>query len=354
MRRWLLVGIFLTALLALSITVSVSLAQGAAQPADTCTGLEPAALQRIQDTCGFDKLQPFPNSACYANETALFSLVTGDIPAVGSIVSLDAVQSIRTGGSGTAIMNVQPASAPDAPFFVIVVGEAELERAEEGEDGVPAYFVRTATGGCTNDVPAAVGIVSRGGEKTVNFTINGASVTQGSTTIFRVLEPGNTLQIITTEGSAIVQTASGPAVVAAGTTSLICLGEPEDTGLDGRANDRSITESCLWTLPRQLTAEEAAYGAAFDQIVNPLGGCPNGGQTITHTVSRGETLARIVNRYSADLRAVAAANNIGNIDAIFPGQQLVIECAIDTGRSTIAPRAPFPTAIPPVQPRPGS
>lgn len=346
MRRWLMVGLFLAVLLTLSITVSVSLAQGTPNPG-TCTGLAPAVLTSINNTCGFDKLQPFPNSACYASESALFSLVTGDIPALGSIVSLDAVESIRTGGSGTAIMNVQPAETPDAPFFVIVVGEAELERTEDSDDGVPGYFVRTSTGGCSNGVPAAVGIISRSGEKTVNFTINGASVTQGSTTIFRVVEPGNALQILTTEGSAIVETASGPAVVSAGTTSLICLGEDTDTGLDGNENDRPV--SCGWSLPRLMTVEEAAYGAAFDQIVNTLGGCPNGGTTTTHVVSRGETLARIASRYGSDVRTLAADNNIGNIDAIYPGQNIVIECAIDNGGSTI------PSYVPPVfPPRPGT
>jgi N-acetylmuramoyl-L-alanine amidase len=46
--------------------------------------------------------------------------------------------------------------------------------------------------------------------------------------------------------------------------------------------------------------------------------------SIRHTVQRGETLWRISQHYGTTLDAVAAANNLSNVNLIYPGQTLVI------------------------------
>lgn len=348
MRRWSLVLILCGLLLT---GISISYAQTQTPP--VCPGLNAETIAKVQQNCGFDKLEPYGNSACYANEAALFSLTTGEVPSLGTVVSLQAVQSIRTAANGVAVLNVQPEAANAESFFVLVVGEAELEQAgTDDATGAPAYFVRTNTGGCSSGVPAAVGIVSRGGERTINFTMNGASITQGSVTIFRIVAPGNTLQLITTEGNAFIETDAGPDTVSAGETSFICLAEADNLGLDGEANDKPVQEGCNWSTPRPLNEEETAYSAAFQAIIGgtPVvgGTCPNGGTTVVHTVLRGETLGRIATRYRTTARDIALKNNIVNIDAIYPGQQLTIECGVDTGRST------FPPFIPTQPPHPST
>lgn len=343
------------------LVVFVALAAVQAAPAaaqSECPGLTPQSLARVTERCAFDKTQSFANTACYANEIALFNLTTGELPSGGAIISLEAVRSIRTAGEGAALMNVQPAVATAAPFYAIVVGEAELERvAPAAPTDAPAYFIRTNTNGCPGGIPAAVGFVSREENSTVSFSVNGAAITQGSITIFRVLPPGNTLQLITVEGVAFITTDAGPASVTAGNSALICLGEAQNIGLDGQPNDRSIITDCNWTEPQPLSDEELEFAGAFQNVVVALRGgvaistsvCPNGGQNLIHTVRRGETLGRIAARYSTTAGVVARENNIFNIDVIYPGQQLSITCAIDTGRSTI------PVHIPPVvPPRPGS
>jgi hypothetical protein len=53
-------------------------------------------------------------------------------------------------------------------------------------------------------------------------------------------------------------------------------------------------------------------------------GCVDG---TAYIVRRGETLFRIAQRFGTTVRALAAANNIGNINLIYVGQRLIIACA---------------------------
>lgn len=317
-----------------------------------CEGLKPEIITQVDQNCAFSKLEGFPNSACYGSETTFFTLTTSELPSIGTVVALDAVQNIRTNGTGVAVLNVQPADQPDGGFYAILVGDAELEPDTREENTVPAYFIRTntANAGCTNDVPSAVGIVNRSGSQTVNFSINGASITQGSTTIFRILAPGNTMQLMTAEGTAVVETDSDLAIVSGGNTSVICLNTPEDLGANGNKDDQVVT--CGWTDPRPMTEEEMAFADAFVKTFNgelegETSACTNGGETVTHIVRRGETLGLIAARYSTTVGAISAANKIADPNVISPGLELVIECAVDTGKSTIPPYAPT-LAPPPV------
>ena len=50
----------------------------------------------------------------------------------------------------------------------------------------------------------------------------------------------------------------------------------------------------------------------------------NGSRTVTHTVVRGEALSRIAARYGVTVSAIAAANNIPNLNLIRPGQQIIV------------------------------
>lgn len=55
----------------------------------------------------------------------------------------------------------------------------------------------------------------------------------------------------------------------------------------------------------------------------PVSG-PPGSSARTHTVVAGDTLAKIAQRYGVNMYAIAAANNISNINLIYRGQRLVI------------------------------
>jgi uncharacterized protein YgiM (DUF1202 family) len=56
----------------------------------------------------------------------------------------------------------------------------------------------------------------------------------------------------------------------------------------------------------------------------PTSGGTSGGTVRRHTIVAGDTLAKIAQRYGVSMYAIAAANNIANLNLIYRGQTLVI------------------------------
>jgi LysM repeat protein len=57
------------------------------------------------------------------------------------------------------------------------------------------------------------------------------------------------------------------------------------------------------------------------------------GNTVTHTVQRGETLSSIALRYGTTWQAIAQANNLSNPNAIYVGQKLKVPTSASSGSS---------------------
>lgn len=74
-----------------------------------------------------------------------------------------------------------------------------------------------------------------------------------------------------------------------------------------------------WT-PAPTTVPATPLPAAVDPSTPP----PPAADGDSYTVQAGDTLAEIAARYNVTVAALAAANNIGNIDVIEVGQVLVI------------------------------
>lgn len=60
----------------------------------------------------------------------------------------------------------------------------------------------------------------------------------------------------------------------------------------------------------------------------------NGKGSVTHIVSRGETLNGIANKYSSSVRGIASANNISNPNLILIGQRILIPAGSGGGSSS--------------------
>lgn len=67
---------------------------------------------------------------------------------------------------------------------------------------------------------------------------------------------------------------------------------------------------------------------------------------ITHTVQRGETLYQIAQHYGISLEALAAANNLSDVNTIYIGQTLIIPTSSANSASPAAPIASAPTNNP--------
>jgi LysM repeat protein len=153
------------------------------------------------------------------------------------------------------------------------------------------------------------------------------------------------MQIMTVDGEAILEPDTpNEVVVPEGYTTQRCVGEPQDLGIDGEANDREVFDDCQWLYPVLLTPEEQQLGqflfnthnglnqpafvptvTPFVPTVPPVPTCVTG-QSITHTVVAGETLFNIALRYNTTINAIMVANRLTNSNSIFAGQQLVVNC----------------------------
>ncbi len=212
-----------------------------------------------------------------------------------------------------------------------------------------AFYLRSAPGELQcREAPSVLAVQSPQGI-TVDLVANGANIRLGSLILLQILPPGDVLKLTTLEGQAVLEPDTlNEVVVPAGMTTTRCLDEPDDLGLDGQANDRSVGLDCLWQPPAPVTPEEQAENAIIQRILNRLepqaevADCPTG-TTTTHVIQPGETLFRIALRYRTTVATVAAANNIADPQTIYAGQRLTIPCGIDTG---IPSRPPTPAPVP--------
>ncbi|RMG80029.1 MAG: SH3 domain-containing protein, partial [Chloroflexi bacterium] len=116
-----------------------------------------------------------------------------------------------------------------------------------------AFYLRTGIGQPTcNEISDDVLVVQGPKNLEVEFTVNGADVRIGSTVLFRILPPGDLMEIIVLDGHAIVTDPDTGAVktVFAGYRSVVCLSEPDNLGIDGESNDRVV--SCGWSEPEPV------------------------------------------------------------------------------------------------------
>lgn len=88
-------------------------------------------------------------------------------------------------------------------------------------------------------------------------------------------------------------------------------------------------------------------GGGQPPVIDPTAPPPPG-ETVIHVVQRGEYLNLIARRYGTTVSAIAQANNIVNVNLIFPGQRLVIP----TGGVVPPTPPPGPTTPPPDPPGP--
>lgn len=84
----------------------------------------------------------------------------------------------------------------------------------------------------------------------IDLTVNGADIKVGSTILIRILPPGDTMEFVVIDGKVTIP-GGGPngtdLYIYENYRSTVCLGEPENRGLDGNSNDRVV--SCDYAEP---------------------------------------------------------------------------------------------------------
>lgn len=140
----------------------------------------------------------------------------------------------------------------------------ELLQAEPALDTLPvldgterspmqAFYLRTGVGrsDCAS-APRDALMVQGPRNVKVNLTINGVDFELGSTMLARLIAE-DTMEFMVLDGELrIPATQSGEedVIIPAGYRSQVCLGNPDDRGLDGQDNDQIAT--CAWTTPERV------------------------------------------------------------------------------------------------------
>ena len=206
-------------------------------------------------------------------ETDMTSQIVGNVP-MGTSLTADAVsadgQWVRVVYQGT----------PGWVTRQVIDTETDLSAlATMGPDTktpMQAFYFRTGiTGTECADAPTSL-IVQGPQNLMVDITANGAEIQLGSTIALIALDVdpmtlsylqdlysddigsvGKLLKIIVLDGHVILNPGTDDEVeLETGETTFRCLSEPENLGVDGEANDRTVIDACPWAPERAVTVEE--------------------------------------------------------------------------------------------------
>lgn len=121
-----------------------------------------------------------------------------------------------------------------------------------------AFYLRTGIGAPECDEATDNALVVQGPKNIkIDLTINGASMQIGSTVVYRILPDGNTMEILVIDGEVRIPNGApngDDLIVPAGYRSTVCLGEPNNLGVDGEQNDRVV--SCAYSDPEEIPLED--------------------------------------------------------------------------------------------------
>lgn len=116
-----------------------------------------------------------------------------------------------------------------------------------------AFYLRTGVGeAACAEAPEDVLMVQGPENITVDLTVNGADVTISSTVLFRIIPPGDVMEITVIDGEAIIN----GVVIKEGYKTTVCLSEPDNRGVDGESNDRVV--SCAPSEPVPLDDDDVS------------------------------------------------------------------------------------------------
>lgn len=233
-------------------------------------------------------------------------------------------------------------------FRDLVTTEADLDSLPVITDAtrspMQAFYLRTGIGQVACEDAPADSLVIQGPERlTVNFTVNGADVTLGSTAAFRILPPGNVMEVTVLDGKVTI----GGVEVLQGYKTTLCLSEPEDRGLDGNPNDREVSCGASDPVPLDETEQEGwcALGDVPESLLNyqiPIE-CGEGiifPTPIPTPVTPGDTGVPIGPRSCAGLQPTSPLSDVPSSATIFywdgiPNASSYVVVIRDGGGSTL-------------------
>lgn len=314
----------------------------------SCDELVNNALQVVDTAC--DSVGR--NQACYGNHLVNAELQTGTsatFRAAGDIADLFNVQSLSTAPLnadaqtwGIVVIKAQanlPDTLPGQNITLLLFGDTTLNGISPAMQAV-TFSTGIGQSTCTDAPPNAMLLQSPTGQQ-VSITINGATITMGSTLYLTAVENGE-MTIATLDGAGVVAALGGARVVQAGAQTRLPLGGENGLQVIGAPSEpepvdiRSAARAPLSLLPEQITLPAPIAlpgGITVTPAANPQQGLITQTPTAcviradwsaTYTVQRGDTLSSIARRYNLTLQALQDGNCITDANRITVGQVLQV------------------------------
>jgi hypothetical protein len=333
-----------------------------------CDQLVATALQTADEACA----AVGRNQACYGNRlittefqenaTSIFNTI-GDITDVFSIKKLTTAP-LDTASQvwGVAVLKVQanlPDTLPGQNVTMLLYGDTTLEGVTPQMKAVTLRTGVTETT-CASAPQAAMLMQSPEGTQ-ATLTINGATVTLGSTLYFTA-SPGSEMTIATIEGQAIVSAFNTTRIAQAGAQIRVPLGGTDNLQVVGAPSEpepfdvETISQAPIPLLERNVaigpaispTTQPAATNTTVSMPVRttvPTTCIPRADWTVTYNIQRGDTLFAVAQRFNLTLQQLQQANCISDPNLIQVGQALRVPFQLATSvPPTTAPvGSPTPT-----------
>lgn len=330
----------------------------------SCDELVTQALNRANNTCS----TLGRNQACYGNNLVQAELQPGAssvFAATGDIVGVDSIRRLTTAALdevnqvwGVALLKVQanlPDTLPGQNVTFLLFGDVALDNVTPD---MRAVVLKTGVGSttCANAPKSALLLQSPEGTQ-ATMTINGASITLGSTT-YLTAEQNQELEVATIEGSAVVSAANITRVVQPGAKVGIPLGGSDGLQVAGPPSepepfDAQIINSApviLLERPVQIPSPVAPAPTATTSspISVPTACIPRADWNFSYIVQAGETLFRIAQTFGVTLTELQQANCLNDPNQIQAGQVLRVPRQLATAQATVRPtNTVVPTPINP-------
>lgn len=308
-----------------------------------CAALLEAALTRAAEAC----LMLDPETACYgAGTLAGQGDSTADFSSVGDQVSLIDLPAITGAATDTDTYSIAQLQLTDEIRSTLtLLGAGKLawdERVSRPYQGF--FYTPTDTQPTRCAETPDILLIATADDQPIDFLLNDSEVVIAGQVALNWQNPNNLTATVLTGTITVLD----GAVAAAGETlSAVAL------------DDGTIL---FWSAPRPADADENSFIQAANALAVALGDDPApvvaGAEALaeercvddsTHTVSNGETLFIIGQRYGVSVDQLVAANRIADRDYILVGQVLALPCgaAPATVAAVATPHAPSQTGCTP-------
>lgn len=333
----------------------------------TCDQVVTTALETADQACG----KVGRNQACYGNRLISAELQENAVTtfnAVGDISDLFSIKQLTTAPLdqqaqvwGIAVLKVQanlPETLPGQNVTMLLYGDASLEGVSPE---MKAVTLRTgvASTNCASAPKSAMLVQSPEGTQ-ATLTINGATVTLGSTLYFTA-NAGSEMTIATIEGQAIVSAFNTTRIAQAGAQVRLPLGGADSLQVVGAPsqpepfNVQDVSQAPIPLLERNVavgpaispTNQPAATNTTASvqvQSTSALPCTPRADWTATYTILRGDTLFAVAQKFNLTLQQLQQANCISDPNVLQVGQALRVPFQLAT--SAPPTTAPVGTATP--------